>query len=465
MNKTYARTNFVNFPRTDTPLNEVNLNKIDYALDQVDDRVIDLDKTKATIVEVASTITNVEFDEKTGIITFTRKNGSKFTIDTLLEKIAVNFDYNAETQKIIITMEDGTTKEIDLSALITEYEFSDSETVDFTVGSDGKVTAIVPDGAITREKISPDYLAEIDAQVTLATSSASASQVAEQNAKESEKNAKLSETNAKTSEDNAKISETNAKTSEDNAKASEKVCKDAEDKVVDFLTGDTENNVLTFSSGDELDPSAFGSEPTLMQSKETHSSLMSKISMFVRNMRWVKKLIGGTDISDIADGTVTGSIHALKEQDTSVETELDTIGADISQLKADLTDIRSHIGMIIQSTTLDTEDKVKAIYGGVSWVKIEGRMLIGASSTYAVNSTGGEATHKLTVSEIPSHTHSMRGDYGASGNERYTPRETTASQTQYVKWNSNAMIGNTGGGQAHNNLPPYKAVYIWERTA
>ena len=71
-----------------------------------------------------------------------------------------------------------------------------------------------------------------------------------------------------------------------------------------------------------------------------------------------------------------------------------------------LGNIQSHVGMIIQTTTLDTEAKVKAIYGGIKWTKIEGRFLLGASSAYKVNSIGGEATHKLTVNEMPSHTHS-----------------------------------------------------------
>mgnify|MGYP007121289589 CR=1 FL=1 len=69
--------------------------------------------------------------------------------------------------------------------------------------------------------------------------------------------------------------------------------------------------------------------------------------------------------------------------------------------------VRSHVGMIIQSTTLDTEAKVIAIYGGTSWTKIEGRFLLGTSPSYAVNATGGEATHKLTTPEMPSHSHGL----------------------------------------------------------
>ena len=61
---------------------------------------------------------------------------------------------------------------------------------------------------------------------------------------------------------------------------------------------------------------------------------------------------------------------------------------------------RSHIGQIIMSTTLNTQAKVIEQYGGTTWAKIEGRFLLGASSGYPVNSTGGEKEHTLTVDEI-----------------------------------------------------------------
>ena len=107
---------------------------------------------------------------------------------------------------------------------------------------------------------------------------------------------------------------------------------------------------------------------------------------------FVEKVIGKTDISSIGDGTIKDAVSSLN-------------------LKMEL--VRSHVGMIVQSTTLDTEAKVIAIYGGTSWSKIEGRFLLGASSSYAINSTGGEATHTLTISEMPSHNHASSTKKGA----------------------------------------------------
>lgn len=182
MNKSYSRINWEDYPSQATAINETNLNRMDAALNDIDDKTIELDIAKATKEEVSTAIVNIELNEGTGVFTVTRKNGSKFTIDTLLEKIAINFNYDESTQKIVIHLDDGTTREIDLSALITQYEFMDTDTVSFLIGTDGSVSAIVKDGSITEDKLEPNYLAKIKIEV---------------------ENAKLYASNAKTSEGNA----------------------------------------------------------------------------------------------------------------------------------------------------------------------------------------------------------------------------------------------------------------------
>ncbi len=228
MNKAYKRINWENYPSDATPINKVNLNRLDSATDILDDRVITLDTTKATKTEVATLVSDVTFEESTGIITITKKNGSKVTIDTQMGKIAVNFDYNPTTQQIILTLIDGTKQYIDLSALITQYEFLDSDTVAFYIDKDGKVSAIVKEGSIEEKHLEPNYLAKIKVEVAKAESSQQAAAKSEANAKASEYAAKASETAAKTSETNGKVSETAAAKSataaaisETNAKASE----------------------------------------------------------------------------------------------------------------------------------------------------------------------------------------------------------------------------------------------------
>lgn len=220
MNKAYKRINWENYPSDATPLNEANLNNLDSATDTIDDRVITLDTTKATKTEVATLVSDVTFEESTGIITITKKNGSKFTIDTQMEKIAVNFDYNPTTEQIVLTLIDGTKQYIELSALITQYEFLDTDTVAFTIGTDGKVSAIVKEGSIKEEHLEPNYLAKVKVEVAKAQTSASNAATSEDNARSAATEAQASATAAATSKSNAQTSAAAAAQSESNAKAS-----------------------------------------------------------------------------------------------------------------------------------------------------------------------------------------------------------------------------------------------------
>ena len=128
---------------------------------------------------------------------------------------------------------------------------------------------------------------------------------------------------------------------------------------------------------------------------------------------------------------------------------------------------KSHVGMIIHSTTLDTMEKVIALYGGTEWVKIEGMFLLGQSEKYEINSTGGEETHTLTTTEMPAHNHyittrySKNGGGASSANRGVADYYNTAWYYEDYTTNSTNWTGDT---QAHNNMPPYKTVYICERT-
>ena len=217
MNKCYYRIVWENYPSDKTPLNEQNLNKIDVATDEMDNRIISLDSTKFDKSEAQLLVKYIEYDEDTGIFTITHYNGAKYTIDTLLEKLAINFDYDYQTQKLIIQLSDGEIKYVDLSALITQYEFVDSGTIAYTVYPDGRVTSEIKEGSIEERHLRPDYLADIKVEAAKADASAKAAAVSETNAKASENAAKASEIAAKQSEDNAAASETEAENSEKTA--------------------------------------------------------------------------------------------------------------------------------------------------------------------------------------------------------------------------------------------------------
>lgn len=113
-----------------------------------------------------------------------------------------------------------------------------------------------------------------------------------------------------------------------------------------------------------------------------------------------------------------------------------------------------------------------SLFGG-TWESIGGRFLLGADATYTAGSTGGEATHKLTVSEMPTHQHNsvkVAQNYltawateNAGSSNGF---ELSSLFKSGLEDNLNKFSGDySGGGQPHNNLPPYLAVYMWERVS
>lgn len=110
--------------------------------------------------------------------------------------------------------------------------------------------------------------------------------------------------------------------------------------------------------------------------------------------------------------------------------------------------------------TISGEDP-NVIFNWGTWEKLSANLtLLGANSTYPLGSTGGEATHKLTIAEMPSHRHGI----GRITHSGYTGSDGladvgrgTASSSYYTSY--------TGGDGAHNNLQPYIKVIVWKRTA
>ena len=107
-----------------------------------------------------------------------------------------------------------------------------------------------------------------------------------------------------------------------------------------------------------------------------------------------------------------------------------------------------------------TDANPAALFGG-TWERIGGRFLLGADTTYTAGSTGGEAEHTLTVDEMPKHNHEI-DNLNAAGNA--TPFMTVQAQDK-KGYGGNVQTMYAGGSKAHNNLPPYLAVYMWKRTA
>ena len=111
---------------------------------------------------------------------------------------------------------------------------------------------------------------------------------------------------------------------------------------------------------------------------------------------------------------------------------------------------------------------------GTSWQKITDRFILGAGGSYSVGATGGEASHVLTVNEMPSHDHLEYADFGHSCPEALISDNGTGPTINGYYYSSGGTLlqsrkhigtSSTGSGAAHNNMPPYIALYFWERIA
>lgn len=124
-----------------------------------------------------------------------------------------------------------------------------------------------------------------------------------------------------------------------------------------------------------------------------------------------------------------------------------------------LLDLLHPVGSIFQSTDPTSPAD---LFGG-TWEQIKDVFLLAAGDAHAAGSTGGEEEHILTAAEMANHTHGY--DYtGQSITEGVNAiRLYKAASTQYNAYTGKAT--SNCGGQAHNNMPPYLAVYTWRRTA
>lgn len=120
----------------------------------------------------------------------------------------------------------------------------------------------------------------------------------------------------------------------------------------------------------------------------------------------------------------------------------------------------------IGSVIIKDDDTDYSNYLGFTWEKsFIGKFLVGVDendndevrlSFKYVGRTGGEKTHTLTVNEMPSHGHSITA--------KTALMQAGSNYGTYIA-EGTLNTSETGGGQAHNNLPPYQVVAYWKRVA
>ena len=104
------------------------------------------------------------------------------------------------------------------------------------------------------------------------------------------------------------------------------------------------------------------------------------------------------------------------------------------------------------------------LFGG-TWEPIQDTFLWCAGPKHAAGTSGGEETHTLIIKEMPLHSHQYNRLPQAFANTDLS-KDEQANFAESVRWSSNTeyvQTGSTGGNQPHNNMPPYRSVYAWER--
>lgn len=187
-------------------------------------------------------LSDLDVNLTTGVITVTRKDGTKETFDTALEKIPAKFEIVEENEVyyLRITNTDGTKTQVNVNTLFNEYLFTNSDEISFEIVAEGnskKVVAKLRDNSIGITKLSLDVVTQLQEYVNSAKDSADSARNSEQNASSSAEIARTSASSAKTSETNAKESENKAKQYYEN---------------INDLIGDFETDMTNLIEGDGI---------------------------------------------------------------------------------------------------------------------------------------------------------------------------------------------------------------------
>lgn len=168
-----------------------------------------------------------------------------------------------------------------------------------------------------------------------------------------------------------------------------------------------------------------------------------------------------TDATDL--GSTPSKVAVLDGSGWVYSRTLAELKSDIGVDTATLVDLFYPIGSIYMST--DTTNP-QSRFTGTYWLPIYNRFLLGAGDTYKAGTMGGEATHTLTRSEIPSHYHDeyLGNDGGSdSAPSGYSGWPNITYTSNKTWWATGSKTSAAGGDGAHNNMPPYLAVYMWRR--
>lgn len=223
------------------------------------------------------------------------------------------------------------------------------------------------------------------------------------------------------------------------------------------------NGIATGANKTTVDSALSTTSTNPVQNKAVKAALDSKLNTSGGTLTGTLsgQYITGTWLQSTAAtdlGKTPGKIAVLDESGWVYYRTPAEIKTDISVDTKTIIDTIYPVGSIYITLNQTSPSK---LFPGTYWKQIKNRFLLSASSTYSALSVGGEATHTLTVDEIPNHQHVLW--YPNDGGEQSAAigyPEAGSKKTWYAEA---SKTGGAGGGQAHNNMPPYLAVYMWER--
>lgn len=152
----YTITDWQNLPSQKTALGRKNLLHLENGVKEADLRIVQLDASKLSVEIANLLVKTVNVDTKTGVITVTKLNGTVDTYDLDIERVVTNFDVTDEGI-IILTLADGTEKQVDIGKFLNT--FKSSATIALTM-TDREVTASIIDGSVTMDKLDPTIQTE-----------------------------------------------------------------------------------------------------------------------------------------------------------------------------------------------------------------------------------------------------------------------------------------------------------------
>ena len=180
--------------------------------------------------------------------------------------------------------------------------------------------------------------------------------------------------------------------------------------------------------------------------------------------------------TDVSAGAAINAekIHAIQTQFNAISLDSSGLQTQINGLdtaKTTLTAVFSMIypvGSIYINAGVSTSPATLMGFG--TWSRYgEGRVLVSQSVSDTefdtLGETGGSKTHTLSVSELPSHTHTHTVKTGRSFSSSIGNAPVVQGSDNTILSTSDETTSSTGSGSAHNNLQPYIVVYMWRRTA